>query len=254
MKIAVDGVGGVGKTTMLTKLEYGIFDPHTKLTIGVDFFAKDYSILGQDITAQFWDLVGATRFNFLRPISYKGANCLILVCDLTRPITFERIGYFIKMANLADIKSNQIILVGTKADLFYERNVDSGYLLTILEKFKISHFIETSARNNHNIDALFELATGSAMLDKKIINEQDFKVFKEIIREKIQEPLPEPHEKLIRKCWRCGRALFFYEFCDSNNQNYDEERLLELWESPYLQFYCCSCFKELESKKKIKGI
>ena len=244
----MDGVGGVGKTTLLHRHEYGVFDPDTKLTIGIDFFAKKYSIYGYNITSQFWDVVGATRFNFLRPICYNGANCLILVCDLTRPITFERIDNFIEVAKKADITPNQIILVGTKTDLFYERSVDSGYLTSILEKYEISEFIETSARNNHNIDVLFELATTIAMFNKGLINNQDFMYFKEIIKEKVKEPSPEPHEKLIRKCWRCGRSLFFYEFCDSNNQNYDEDRLLELWESEFLQFFCCSCYSELEGK------
>ncbi|MFX1558837.1 MAG: hypothetical protein ACFFC9_16425, partial [Promethearchaeota archaeon] len=67
VKIVVDGYGGVGKTTMLKKLESGIFDPETKLTVGLDFFSKEYNdIFEREVTAQFWDLVGAKRFRFLR--------------------------------------------------------------------------------------------------------------------------------------------------------------------------------------------
>jgi small GTP-binding protein len=231
---------------MLKKLEYGVFDPDTKLTIGLDFFSKQYAdFLGRTVHTQFWDLVGAARFNFLRPMCYKGANCIILVCDLTRPLTFERIDYFLKIAEEKNISSNQIILVGTKTDLYYERSVDSNYLSTLLEKYRFFELIETSARNSHNLEVLFEIATALAMYNKGILDAEELKFFKEDIKRKIKEPVPEPYERFIRKCWKCGRDLFFHEFCDSNNKLYNEERLLELWESPYLQFYCCACYKNL---------
>ncbi|MFX1443572.1 MAG: Rab family GTPase [Promethearchaeota archaeon] len=244
----VDGYGGVGKTTMLKKLEYGVFDPETRLTIGIDFFAKKINLFGHNVTAQFWDLVGAARFNFLRPICYKGANCIILVADLTRPITFERIDYFIDVAKQVNIKPSQIILAGAKTDLYYERSVDSYYLSNILEKLNISESVETSARNNHNLDELFELATALALFHKGMITENEYIFIKEEIKQRIQEPIPEPYEKLIRKCWKCGKSLFFHEFSDSNNKIYSEDRLLELWESPFLEFFCCACYKELNSK------
>lgn len=247
VKIIVDGFGGVGKTTLLKKLEYGVFDPDTRLTIGIDFFAKNINLYGHTINAQFWDLVGAARFNFLRPICYKGANCIVLVADLTRPITFERIDYFIEVAKKVNIDPSQIILVGTKTDLFYERSVDSHYLSTILEKLGISELVETSARNSHNLDELFELAAALALYHKGMITENEYIFMKEEVKQRIQEPVPESYEKLIRKCFKCGRSLFFHEFCDSNNKIYSEERLLELWESTVLEFYCCACYKELTS-------
>lgn len=234
---------------MLKKLEYGVFDPDTRLTIGIDFFANTYRNLnGHKVTAQFWDLVGAARFNFLRPMCYRGANCVILVADLTRLITFERIDYFIDVANQVNIDPSQIILVGAKTDLYHDRSVDSIYLSTILEKYGLSESVETSARNNHNLDELFELATVLAMYKKGMISENDYIFCKEEIKERILEPTPEPYEKLVRKCWKCGRSLFFHEFSDSNTKVYDEERLLELWESPYLQYFCCACYKELNQK------
>lgn len=234
---------------MLKKLEYGVFDPDTRLTIGIDFFANTYrNLFGKRVTAQFWDIVGAARFNFLRPMCYKGANCIILVADLTRPITFERIDYFIDVAKEVNIDPSQIILVGAKTDLFYERSVDSSYLSTICEKFGLAEVVETSARNNHNLGELFELALVLSMYKKGIFSKDEYLVCKEDIKQRILEPKPESYEKLIRKCFACGKSLFYHEFSDSNRKTYDEERLLELWESPYLQFYCCSCYKELNQK------
>ncbi|MFX1257247.1 MAG: Rab family GTPase [Promethearchaeota archaeon] len=251
VKIVVDGVGGVGKTTMLKKLESGKFDPETKLTIGVDFFTKEYyHFNGRKVVAQFWDLVGAQRFNFLRSLSYKGANCIILVYDLTRPNSIENIDFFVNMARKFNIYSDQIILVGTKSDLFYDRRLDPSFLNSFIEKDKFAEILETSARNNHNIDALFELATGLAMFNKRMINENDFKMLRKDLKERIKEPSIESHEKIIRKCWNCDRTIYFYEFHDTNSRLISEERLLELWENPIIQFYCCSCFKKFYTIKK----
>jgi hypothetical protein len=136
-------------------------------------------------------------------------------------------------------------LVGAKTDLFYERTVDTTYLTSFLEKYGLAEIVETSARNNHNLEALFELATVIAMYHKELISKRDFILFNENIKKRIQEPVPEPYEKLIRKCYKCGRTLLFHEFYDSNNKNFSEDRLFKLWESPYLQFYCCTCYKDL---------
>ena len=229
---------------MLKKFEYGTFDPKTKITIGLDFFSKEYNnFFDRKVIAQFWDIVGAKRFKFLRPTTYKGANCILLVIDLTRINTLDKIEYFVNIAKEANIKPQQIILVGNKTDLFYLNTVNRGYLSSLVENHGFIGSIETSARNNHNLGVLFELATGIAMYNKGLISEDSLESFKGDIKKRIKEPNIKPHEKKTRKCWNCGNTLYFYEFCDSNTK-ISEERLLELWKSPYLQFFCCNCFNK----------
>ena len=229
---------------MLKKFEYGTFDPKTKITIGLDFFTKEYNnFFDRKVIAQFWDIVGAKRFKFLRPTTYKGANCILLVIDLTRINTLDKIEYFVNIAKEANIKPEQIILVGNKTDLFYLNTVNRGYLSSLVENHGFIGSIETSARNNHNLEVLFELATGIAMYNKGLISVDSLESFKGDIKKRIKEPNFKPHEKKIRKCWNCGNTLYFYEFYDSNTK-ISEERLLELWKSPYLQFFCCNCFNK----------
>ena len=232
---------------MLKKFEYGIFDPKTKITIGIDFFTTEYYNFFdyKTVKCQFWDLVGAERFKFLRPTAYKGANCILLVTDLTRLNTLDNIEYFVNIAKEANIKPEQIILVGNKTDLFYLQTVNRGYLSSIVEKHGLLGFIETSARNDQNLEVLFELATGIAMHNKGFIRQDSLESFKLDIKKRIKEPIIKPYVKKIRKCWKCGNNLYFYEFCDSNIKT-GEKRLLELWKSPYLQFFCCNCFDKLK--------
>ncbi|MFX1340550.1 MAG: hypothetical protein ACFFDK_18215, partial [Promethearchaeota archaeon] len=45
-------------------------------------------------------------------------------------------------------------------------------------------------------------------------------------------------------CWDCKKRLNFDEFKEVN-QSFAEDKLLELWDHPSLQFFCCDCYTEL---------
>ncbi len=51
----------------------------------------------------------------------------------------------------------------------------------------------------------------------------------------------------MRRCWRCK---IFLNHNDLIRENYPmkPKRLIELWENPYIEFYCCSCYHELRLK------
>ena len=250
IKIIVDGDGGVGKTTMLKRLTEGQFDPGTPITIGLDFFVKEYYLFDQKVYAQFWDFVGASRFDILRPTCYGGASSMVLVCDLTRIMTTteERINYFLDVANSASLNSQKIILVGSKTDLYYERSVNPEYLAVYREKYNFHQVIEVSARSNNNLELLFESAVALGMYNKGLVEKSEFEEYSSHIHNRIEEPYIEPHEKILRKCYECGQRLYFYEFA-STNPNYDQEVLVNIWKSPYVEILCCKCFRAYEENQ-----
>ncbi|MHA1659098.1 MAG: Rab family GTPase, partial [Promethearchaeota archaeon] len=196
---------------MLKSLIEHDFDPCTRLTIGVDFFKKEYLLFNRQVTAQFWDLGGVNRFDFLRPTYYLGANSIILVGDLTRPITFENIIYYLKLAKKTKIDPNQIILVGNKTDLFDRRSVSPSYLGGFVEEHEIAELIETSARFRDNLEIIFELATVIGLYNKGKISNSDFESYKEGFNHRILNPVRDEcqTQHLIRKCWNCQKTLYF---------------------------------------------
>ena len=230
---------------MLKSLIEHDFDPCTRITIGVGFFKKEYFLFNRKVTAQFWDLGGVSRFDFLRPTYYLGANSMILVGDLTRPITFENITYYLKLAKEAKIDPNQIIFVGNKTDLFDRRCVSPSYLSGFVEEHELAELIETSAKFRDNLEIIFELATVLGLYNKGIISNSDFESYKEEFNHRILDPVHDEcqNQHLIRKCWNCQKTLYFGEFI-SSNLIITKERLAELWESSYLEFYCCSCYNK----------
>lgn len=48
-----------------------------------------------------------------------------------------------------------------------------------------------------------------------------------------------------RKCYACEKSLNIYDFL-SDNLDFAPEQVLELWQSPVLEFHCCECFKYLK--------
>jgi len=45
-------------------------------------------------------------------------------------------------------------------------------------------------------------------------------------------------------CWGCKKRLDFEEFKEVN-LSFDEDKLIELWDHPSLQFFCCGCYTKL---------
>ncbi|MGQ4873916.1 MAG: Rab family GTPase [Promethearchaeia archaeon] len=243
----VDGHGGVGKTTMLKRLIEGLFDSSTPMTIGLDFFVKKYELFDKEVYAQFWDFVGAERFNILKDICYKGANSMILVCDITRHMTFteETFNFYLKLAENAELTSKQIILAASKVDLHIERYIMRELLIDFCQKYNFHNFFEVSARSNDNLDLLFESAVVLGMYNKNLISEADFIDYNNDLKNRIKEPRVLPQETIIRKCFRCNRTLYYYEFYSTNISKFPENTLIKIWMSPYVQLYCCNCYKKL---------
>ena len=65
---------------------------------------------------------------------------------------------------------------------------------------------------------------------------------------------PSKPEFRKRNCFNCKRTINIGDFY-LKNKTIPEERLIELWENPRIEYYCCLCFDDLvktETVQKIK--
>jgi GTPase SAR1 family protein len=77
LKVHVSGESSVGKTSLLTRAVQDSFgDGPFGPTIGLDFFLKDCEISNQKVKVQYWDIVGAERFNRFRNPCFKCTHTL----------------------------------------------------------------------------------------------------------------------------------------------------------------------------------
>lgn len=143
------GEEGAGKTSLINRLQYGIFDSYTSTTIGASYLKQAVTIDGKDVNLHLWDAAGQIRFNALLPMLIRGAK-IVLIC-------FERPNVKLVQKHIDEVEridpSVRIILVMTKIDQINFRDVErmeeyaSNIGLTIFS---------TSALTGQGIQSLFE--------------------------------------------------------------------------------------------------
>lgn len=114
-KIVIIGEPAVGKTALRRRFMGQGFDFNYMVTIGADFAIYRHS--DKEIF-QIWDLAGQDSFSLVREGYYKGAHGAIIVFDISRPDTFEKVADWIDEVQ-KNLKGQLIpfVLVGNKADL-----------------------------------------------------------------------------------------------------------------------------------------
>merc|ERR1719456_1324117 len=109
LKVIILGDSGVGKTSLMNQYVNKKFTNQYKATIGADFLTKEVMIDDKLVTMQIWDTAGQERFQSLGVAFYRGADCCVLVYDLTVPKTFESLDswreeFLIQATEVAEIK------------------------------------------------------------------------------------------------------------------------------------------------------
>ena len=162
-KICLLGDWGVGKTSLIRRFVYNAYDDRYLSTLGVkvskkSIIVKDFKkkpFFKVNLTLLIWDLVGQKGFNNLQNSAYKGTNGALVVCDLTRPDTIERMEGWIKSL-FKVTKPIPIIILANKVDLTGD-NVPfelNGKIIGIMRKYK-TQFLPTSAKTGMNVETAF---------------------------------------------------------------------------------------------------
>lgn len=154
-KVLTAGEGGVGKTTLLYRFVKGEFLEDTRMTLGVGFFLKELVVNNLNVTLQLWDFGGQDRFQFLHQSYSEGAKGGILMYDLTRPSTLDRIDYWVDVCR-KDNPGIPIIFIGGKSDLLDQRNISKEMVEEVINKYDFCEHLEVSSKSGANVEKVFE--------------------------------------------------------------------------------------------------
>lgn len=116
--------------------------PHT---IGVEFGTKIIEVSGEKVKLQIWDTAGQERFRAVTRSYYRGAAGAILVYDITRKATFNRVHSWLSDARSLTSPQTVFILIGNKGDLNDTREVSFDDGKQLAEENGM-FFLECSAR------------------------------------------------------------------------------------------------------------
>ena len=123
-------------------------------SIGVDFKSKQIEIDDKLIKLQIWDTAGHEKFRTITTSYYKSAHAIIILYDITEQSSFDHINNWMIEIDKFAKQGVLRIIVGNKKDLESKRQVSTKDAESLADKYGIK-FMEVSAKDNTNIEALF---------------------------------------------------------------------------------------------------
>ncbi|XP_026888082.2 ras-related protein Rab-27B isoform X1 [Electrophorus electricus] len=162
IKLLTLGDSGVGKTTFLYRYTDNKFNPKFITTVGIDFREKRvvYSTNSPNgsrgktfkVHLQLWDTAGQERFRSLTTAFFRDAMGFLLMFDLTSQQSFLNVrNWMSQLQANAYCENPDIVLVGNKADLADQREVQERQAKELAERYGIPYF-ETSAATGVQVD------------------------------------------------------------------------------------------------------
>jgi small GTP-binding protein len=152
-RIVVMGAAGVGKTSIISQFLYKTFDTQYRATVE-DLHQGQYEINGLPVNLNILDTSGTYEFPAMRQLSISTGDAFILVYSVQDESSFEEV---IKLRNqILDQKTDRfipIVIVGNKSNCTKEKQISRHLMVNIDWE---NGFIEASAKNNINIEDIFQ--------------------------------------------------------------------------------------------------
>jgi small GTP-binding protein len=153
-KIIFIGDSNVGKTNIISRFRYNMFEESYLTTIGLDFHVKSLNIRGENVKLNIWDTAGHAKFRDVLHPYYKTADVICFCYDITNTVSIEQINTWIYEARKYTPEDVIVYAIGNKIDLHYNRTVDNVQMKHYCKDDNIIN-IEVSARDSTNINNLF---------------------------------------------------------------------------------------------------
>ena len=157
LKIALLGDPAVGKTSLINRFTEESFKDDYQPTLGVNIIMKKLMIDDFNVQLAIWDIAGQDKYELTRKLFFEGCSGALLVYDLTRNATIDRIKskWAIDFSNYAR-PDGIYILIGNKDDLKDSVTISSEKGREIAKEIIANNFIETSAKSGDNVERAFE--------------------------------------------------------------------------------------------------
>jgi len=159
-KLITLGDSGVGKTSILKRFVNQKFDEDMISTIGFGFSSKQVTLKnGSKIKFKLVDTAGQENFRSLNNSYLKNAEGIFFIFSHNSRKSFENITYWIdsikeNIQEINNFKNFPAFLIGNKSDL--EHKINDEEIEDFSKENNFSGYIETSAKENINIDKIFQ--------------------------------------------------------------------------------------------------
>lgn len=142
------------------------FSNQYKATIGADFLTKDVMVDDKLVTMQVWDTAGQERFQSLGVAFYRGADCCVLVYDVTNPTSFRNLetwkDEFLVQGSHSNSDNFSFVVIGNKLDMDNRQVLAKDATAWCAKQGNIPYF-ETSAKEAINVEQAFQAIARAAL-------------------------------------------------------------------------------------------
>ncbi|MGE5602670.1 MAG: Rab family GTPase [Nitrososphaerales archaeon] len=156
-KICLLGDYAVGKTSLVRRFVYNLFEDKYLSTIGVKVSRKVVAVpRGDDVielVVMLWDLAGSEEFDSVRASYLRGAAGALLVCDVTQRATLDAISGYADQMRAVNPHA-VIVLAGNKQDLAEQRMLSEDELVRVAAALRAGYF-PTSAKTGAGVEEAF---------------------------------------------------------------------------------------------------
>lgn len=159
-KICLLGDPAVGKTSLIRRYVFDMFDDKYITTIGTKVTKKTVMVTGVvhpgtdiKITLLIWDILGQREYQRLHPVYYQGAEGALIVCDSTRKETIGNLATWV--TSFKNVVGNvPVVFLMNKSDLVDQEKFDRTEI-DGLSKQHTATYLPTSAKTGLNVEKAF---------------------------------------------------------------------------------------------------
>lgn len=169
-KVVLLGDSAVGKTSLIRRYVYDIFEDSYIATIGSKVSMKNLMIRRPnktvDLTMMIWDVLGREGYSGYHAKTFAGVHGALIVADLTRKETLRNLEQYWIPALFKVVESVPIVFACNKSDLKGEHEFDLGEVEVMTSRYcrgaedflpkGLKPYHVTSAKTGSNVENAFE--------------------------------------------------------------------------------------------------
>jgi small GTP-binding protein len=193
-KIIMLGDSAVGKTSMVKRFVYDIFEDSYISTIGSKVTKKEMIIQKREeeveLNLVIWDILGRVGYNASHARAFAGVDGAILISDLTRKETLKSLERYWIPLLLEVVENVPLVFASNKHDLIDGLRVDEKEMLKISSRYNIgimeslppnlSINYMTSAKTGANVENIFK-SLGHLLLSDKILEDPIKELYESLV-------------------------------------------------------------------------